>query len=242
LRPALNDEQEVVCQTILAAVDDPACRLMFLPGVAGTGKTFTVRRLIELLHAQGKRCLLSATTGIAAVQYPGGTTLHSLFKMGMDEINRGPFVSPIGRRTAHAIHIVQADLIIVDEVSMLTPWVANKVSKILQWIGGPALEFGGMKFLFVGDLLQLPPVVPVFAVPVIQRLITRLRCWPEMTKFRLGRLMRATDPHWNELLQSRAKGEQDSLPTWSELHQFGVTVTDDTETAFQFLCEGEAGA
>jgi hypothetical protein len=31
----------------------------------------------------------------------------------------------------------------------------------------------GMKFLFVGDLLQLPPVVPGFGMPVIQRLITR---------------------------------------------------------------------
>jgi hypothetical protein len=162
--------------------------------------------------------------------------------MGIDEVNRGPFVSPIGRRTPHAIHILRADLIIVDEVSMLTPWVANKVSKILQWIGDEALEFGGMKFLFVGDLLQLPPVVPGFAMPVVQRLITRLRCWPDIRKFRLGRPMRATDPHWNELLEILAKGEQDSLPTWTGLRQFGVTVTDDTEAAFRFFCAGVVAA
>jgi hypothetical protein len=156
--------------------------------------------------------------------------------MGIDEINRGPFVSPIGRRTPHAIYILRADLIIMDEVSMLTPWVANRVSKILEWIGDPALEFGGLKFLFVGDLLQLPPVVPGFAMPVVQRLITRLRCWPTMPKFRLQRPMRATDPEWNEFLDALVRGEEDSLPTWAELVQFGVRVTDDPEVAFQFFC------
>jgi hypothetical protein len=53
--PPLNEEQEGVCQRILRAVRDRNWHLMFLQGASGTGKTFTVRRLIQLLHAEGKR-------------------------------------------------------------------------------------------------------------------------------------------------------------------------------------------
>jgi hypothetical protein len=49
-------------------------------------------------------------------------------------------------------------LIIIDDVSILTPWVANRVSMILQPISGyDQVEFGGKETHFVGDLLQLPP-------------------------------------------------------------------------------------
>jgi Cdc6-like AAA superfamily ATPase len=64
---------------------------MFLQGPAGTGKTFTVKALINTLESCFKKCLICGTTGIAAVQYPGGTTLHSLFHLGIDEELRGSF-------------------------------------------------------------------------------------------------------------------------------------------------------
>jgi ATP-dependent exoDNAse (exonuclease V) alpha subunit len=145
---------------------------MFLQGSAGTGKTFTVKTLIATLQSCGKKCLICGTTGIAAVQYPGGITLHSLFRLGIDEQFTGSFRSNIGRRTAHARHILAADLIVIDEVSMLTPWVANRVSMTLQPISDhDRIEFGGKRILFAGDLLQLPHVVPNFSMPILYRLI-----------------------------------------------------------------------
>jgi hypothetical protein len=75
-------------------------------------------------------------------------------------------------------------LIIIDEVSMLTPWVANKVSLTLQSISGyERIRFGGKRILFVGDLLQLPPIVPDFSMPVAYRLITRLPHQSSIRKF-----------------------------------------------------------
>jgi ATP-dependent exoDNAse (exonuclease V) alpha subunit len=119
--------------------------------------------------------LICATTGIAAVQYSGGTTLHFLFQLGIDEQYRGSFYSNIGGGSKAAQHLLSADLIIIDEVSMLTPWVTNRVSITLQSISGEESgEFGGKQILFVGDLLQLPPVVADYSIPVISRLITRL--------------------------------------------------------------------
>jgi hypothetical protein len=95
------------------------------------------------------------TTGIAAVQYPGGTSLHSLFRLGIDQQSQGGFRSNIGRGTPLARCILAADLVIIDEVSMLTPWVANRVSLTLRSISGyERIQFGRKRILFVGDLLH----------------------------------------------------------------------------------------
>jgi nucleoside-triphosphatase THEP1 len=127
---------------------------MFLQGSAGTGKTFTVKTLINALQSHRKKCLICRTTGIAVVQCPGGTTLHSLSRLGIDEQSRGGFRSNIGRGTPLARYILAADLIIIDEVLMLTPWVANRVSLTLHSICGyERIQFGGKRILFVGDLL-----------------------------------------------------------------------------------------
>jgi hypothetical protein len=100
--------------------------------------------LIKDLESTRKKCLIWGTTGIAAVQYPGGgATLHSLFHLGIDEQFLGSFRSNVGRRTPLARHILAADLIIIDQVSMLASWVTNRLSMTLQSISGQhQQEFG----------------------------------------------------------------------------------------------------
>jgi hypothetical protein len=73
------------------------------------GKTFTVKILINALHLRGKKCLICGATAIAAVQYPGGTTLRSLFHLGIDEHSTSGFRSNIGRDTPMARYILDAD-------------------------------------------------------------------------------------------------------------------------------------
>ena len=51
---------------------------VFLTGKAGTGKTFVVKKAIEILELQGKRIVAVAPTGIAATNV-NGQTIHSLF-------------------------------------------------------------------------------------------------------------------------------------------------------------------
>jgi hypothetical protein len=115
----------------------------------------------------GNKCVICGTTGIAAAQYPGGTTLHSLVRLGIDEGFAGSFRSNIGPGTFQAKHVLDADLPIIDELSMLTPCVANRISMTLQSISvQDRMEFGGKMMLFVIDLLELPPVVQYFSMPV----------------------------------------------------------------------------
>jgi hypothetical protein len=71
-----------------------------------------------------------------------------------------------------------ADLIVMDEMSMLTPCVANRVSMTLQSISDQdQCEFEEKPILFARDLRQLLPVISNFAMPVVCRLITCLPYW-----------------------------------------------------------------
>jgi hypothetical protein len=94
---------------------------------------------------------------------------------------------------------------------MLTPWVAHRVSLTLQSISGIETDFGGRAILFVGDFLQLPPVVEGCAIPVPYRLITRLSSWNSIRKFRLRTPLRTPDPRWVDFLMNVATGEQPVL-------------------------------
>jgi hypothetical protein len=125
-RTSLADEQRQVAQDIMNAVNGlHDARLMFLEGAAGTGKTFTIGTVIDLLRSIGR-------TGIAAAQYPSGTTLHSLFKLGIDEAVGNGFRSAVGRGSVHGNYLAHADLIMIDELSMLTPLVAKRISLTLK--------------------------------------------------------------------------------------------------------------
>jgi Cdc6-like AAA superfamily ATPase len=140
-QPQLTDlsrEQAAIAVDIVNDADsrlpDPSKQLMFLQGSAGTGKTHTVRAMLTELRNRGIAYFVSATTGIAAVQYPGGQTVHSLFSLGIDENQGSCFISHIGRNTQKTQKLLGARLIVIDEVSILTPWVARRISLTLRWI------------------------------------------------------------------------------------------------------------
>jgi hypothetical protein len=51
-------------------------------------ETFIAKALINTIQSHREKSLICGTTGIAAVQYPGGTILHSLFRLGIDKQSR----------------------------------------------------------------------------------------------------------------------------------------------------------
>ena len=147
-------------------------RNIFLTGKAGTGKTTLLHYIREHTY---KSCIIAAPTGIAALN-AGGTTLHSLFQLpigsfipdSMAQLPSTPsqlFVTPRDfRRHVHLqerkIRLLQAlELLVIDEVSMLRADTLDLVDLVLRSVRRSPLPFGGVQVLFIGDLLQLPPVV-----------------------------------------------------------------------------------
>jgi ATP-dependent exoDNAse (exonuclease V) alpha subunit len=127
------------------------CPAIFITGRAGTGKSM----LIRFLTSKIKRSAVVAPTAIAAINV-GGSTIHSFFGIPPETINPDESFSP-GR---HMIPVIEnLDALIVDEVSMALPDLVDCISNSLIKVRRNSSPFGGVPIIFVGDLLQLPPVV-----------------------------------------------------------------------------------
>ncbi len=130
---------------------------IFLTGRAGTGKTTFLH---DLKKKAGKRMVVTAPTGVAAIN-AGGMTLHSFFQLPF-----GPFIpgdnTYLGqhRFSREKINIVKTlDLLVIDEISMVRADLLDGVDYVLKRYRHSSLPFGGVQLLLIGDLHQLPPVV-----------------------------------------------------------------------------------
>ncbi|HPW97147.1 MAG TPA: helix-turn-helix domain-containing protein [Flavobacterium sp.] len=147
-------------------------RSIFLTGKAGTGKTTLLKEIINSTH---KNCVVVAPTGIAALN-AGGVTIHSLFQLPFggfipDSSANAHFSSQIKFETKATLNrhfkmsaskkavIQNMELLIIDEVSMLRADLLDAIDYMLQSVRRKKQAFGGVQVLFIGDLLQLPPII-----------------------------------------------------------------------------------
>jgi len=144
---------------------------IFLTGKAGSGKTTFLKTVIKSTY---KNAAIVAPTGIAAIN-AGGVTIHSFFQIPPsafvpqkeNESNPQLRISSFKellekhRMVGNRRSVLQnLELLIIDEVSMLRADLLDAIDHILKSVRRKPLEaFGGVQVLFIGDLLQLPPVV-----------------------------------------------------------------------------------
>lgn len=127
---------------------------VFITGKAGTGKTTFLKYFIsQYCKPKKKKFVVLAPTGVAALN-AGGETIHHFFKFKTD-ITPDKIVKPI-----KSVIYKNLELVIIDEASMLRADLLDCVDRFLRLNGPvPDTAFGGVQILFIGDLLQLSPVV-----------------------------------------------------------------------------------
>lgn len=130
---------------------------IFLTGEPGAGKTYTLNKFIEQAQEQGKRIAITASTGIAA-SHINGQTIHSWSGLGIKESVADWELDQMSYKTYTAEKYLQAQILIIDEISMLHGARLNMVDRACRWIRRSKKPFGGLQVIFVGDLFQLPPV------------------------------------------------------------------------------------
>ncbi|WP_439182204.1 helix-turn-helix domain-containing protein [Carboxylicivirga taeanensis] len=170
----MNAQSESL-QSLVSKYINTTNRSVFLTGKAGTGKTTLLHRIKEHTH---KNIVVAAPTGIAAIN-AGGVTLHSLFQLpfgafmpdnnGMDTARMetlAHFNTPrtlIKNLQMHKVKrnlIKQMELLVIDEVSMLRADLLDAIDLICRHVRRERnTPFGGIQVLFIGDMLQLPPVI-----------------------------------------------------------------------------------
>ena len=153
----LCDEQREFIKTVaLRRVN------VLLTAAAGSGKTTALRVLHQYAELNGVPVAVTASTGVAAMHL-GGRTLHSWAGMGQAEDTpaaKSAYLLRVGKRDGAVRKRMRGTaLLVVDEVSMLHPYLLEWLNEAAQRArDAPALPFGGMQVVLVGDFLQLDAV------------------------------------------------------------------------------------
>lgn len=127
----------------------------FVTGQAGSGKTYLLNEYIRAAEREKKVVAVTATTGLAATHL-NGTTIHSWSGMGIATKLDSDFYKKI-RKPRREI-IKKADILIIDEISMLHDYRLDIINAILKKIRYNNAPFGGLQLIMSGDFFQLPPI------------------------------------------------------------------------------------
>ncbi|MHC3470392.1 SF1B family DNA helicase RecD2 [Streptomyces sp. 7R007] len=198
----LAPEQEAAVKLALTK------KVAVLTGGPGCGKSFTVRSIVELARAKKARVVLAAPTGRAAKR------LAELTGAEASTVHRLLELKPGGDAAYDRDRPLEADLVVVDEASMLDLLLANKLVKAVP---------PGAHLLFVGDVDQLPSVG---AGEVLRDLLADGSPIPAV---RLTRVFRQAQQSGVVTNAHRINAGQH--PVTDGMKDFFLFVEDDTEEA-----------
>ncbi|MFD7441364.1 ATP-dependent RecD-like DNA helicase [Streptomyces sp. NPDC059909] len=198
----LAPEQEQAVRLALTS------KVAVLTGGPGCGKSFTVRSIVELARAKKAKVVLAAPTGRAAKR------LAELTGAEASTVHRLLELKPGGDAAYDRDRPLDADLVVVDEASMLDLLLANKLVKAVA---------PGAHLLLVGDVDQLPSVG---AGEVLRDLLAGSGPVPSV---RLTRIFRQAQQ--SGVVTNAHRINSGSQPLTQGLDDFFLFVEDDTEEA-----------
>ncbi|WP_406154471.1 ATP-dependent RecD-like DNA helicase [Streptomyces sp. NBC_01023] len=183
-------------------------KVAVLTGGPGCGKSFTVRSVVELARAKQAKVVLAAPTGRAAKR------LAELTGAEASTVHRLLELKPGGDAAYDRDRPLDADLVVVDEASMLDLLLANKLVKAVA---------PGAHLLLVGDVDQLPSVG---AGEVLRDLLSATSPAPNV---RLTRIFRQAQQ--SGVVTNAHRINSGVHPITQGLPDFFLFVEDETEEA-----------
>ena len=151
----LNDGEINISGQILSKEQQKAFDILqntqdnvFIQGQAGTGKSSFIMYLKKNLT---KSMIICSPTAVAAMNI-GGQTIHSLFKLPISDFLIENTLFKTNRKKIAEV-IKRADILVIDEISMVRPDMLdaiNKLTKVMRQKANKA--FGGLQVLLIGDI------------------------------------------------------------------------------------------
>ena len=183
---------------------------VMITGPGGTGKSFLIQHIISLkstlLSDKSDIMGVTATTGAAAVLIRG-TTLHSLLGIGLGVESAPQLLKKINSN--NKIDFWKSlKILIIDEVSMLSLELFDKLEYIARIVRANEKPFGGIHLILSGDFLQLPCINGEFCFKSKQW----KKCIPNVIC--IDEILRQTESKFHDIL-NRAR--------------FGKTTQQDVE-------------
>lgn len=178
---------------------------VFITGPSGTGKSLIINTF-KKYYASLKNIAITSTTGISALLI-GGSTLHSYLGIGLGNTSVDDMVKKIMKNQKILQRWKTVDVLIIDEISMLSPDLFDKLEEVARIIrrASPTrlmtkdfikeYPFGGIQLILSGDFLQLPVVGE-------GNFCFEAKSWKKCIQYviHLDEIMRQTDPEFQEVL------------------------------------------
>ena len=147
-----NEQQEIYDKYVSG-------KNIFITGPGGCGKTKIIQYILDDALERGKNVQLCAMTGCAAVLLErNAKTVHAWSGIGMANGTVEEIAEKV-LKTSYKRKKWKIDLLIIDEVSMMSVKLFHVLHEIGRWVHRkPQIPFGGIQVIFSGDFYQLPPV------------------------------------------------------------------------------------
>ncbi|CAH0586945.1 unnamed protein product [Chrysodeixis includens] len=206
-----KEQRELIHEVIHRLTDDSAEPIqIFFTGPAGSGKTFTLKVLMETYnrfspqpHSYFNSYVTCASTGKAAIAI-NGKTVHSAFRLNF---TGKPFILSAEALQKYRSSFTGVKCIIIDEISMLSVEVLKNIHDRLQEITAERDKpFGGLDIYLCGDLRQLPPVLstPCYLSTPFDQFGG---IWQGLDYFSLKQVIRQKDKTFSDILTKIGNGE-----------------------------------
>jgi ATP-dependent DNA helicase PIF1 len=134
---------------------------VFVTGPGGSGKSEILKIIYKDCIEKKKKVFVTAMTGVAAnILGCNATTLHSWAGIGLGTGKFESILKKIKRSKSKKDSWISTEILIIDEISMLSLTLFVLLDKIGRSIRNKEKPFGGIQLIFSGDFFQLPPISP----------------------------------------------------------------------------------
>jgi ATP-dependent DNA helicase PIF1 len=202
----LNEQQQQIFNKYIAGEN------IFITGPGGTGKTHLIKAIVTHAKENNKAYKVCALTGCAAILLEcGASTLHAFAGIGLATGTVNQVVDRVVKNRHKKPNWQKTDILIVDEVSMLSLKLFTILDLIAKKIKKQrTTQFGGMQIIFAGDFYQLPPVGDE-SEPETQAFCFETPLWnetfPLKNQIELQTIFRQTDDKYAKILNKLRIGK-----------------------------------
>lgn len=183
---------------------------IFITGPGGSGKSLLIKKIYEDAHLKGKNIQVCALTGCAAVLLNcKAKTLHSWAGIGLGNGTLEELILKIKKNKFAKAIWKNIDILVIDEVSMLSLKLFRILNEIGKNIRGNKKPFGGIQLVLCGDFYQLPPVGNKDDIET-QQFCFECEAWntvfPLSCQIQLIQIFRQTDETYTTILNQIRQG------------------------------------
>lgn len=171
-----------------------------ITGPGGTGKTAVINHISKIREELIQSMGVTAMTGAAAVII-NGRTLHSYLGIGLGKDSENELVRKINVYVNLKKKWCDTNILIIDEISMLSSNLFDKLNNVAKRVRCRSEAFGGMQLVLGGDFLQLPCINGSFCF--------KAETWDEcnFTVIHFTKIMRQLNNEFQECLNRARFGE-----------------------------------